>query len=258
MKPLSILDATPETMAKYGVCGYKNSKTPGFNEKVSWLKERFREGLRIKIIYSEEHGCQGMIEYIPGEYCWRPVDAAGYLFIHCLFVGFRKEFKGKGYATQLIEECEKEALQLKKYGVAVVTRKGSFMADSRIFLKRDYEIVAKADPDFELLVKRMTKNAPLPRFKDNKLSLSEKYAKGLTLIRADQCPYTVKNINEIRDTAEKQFGLKPRIITWKNHTEAQSSPMIFGTFGIVYNGKVVAEHPISKSRFINIMNALTK
>jgi hypothetical protein len=256
MKPLSILDANPETIARYGVCGYKNSKTPGFNEKVSWLSERYKEGLRIKLLISEEQGCQGMIEYVPGEYCWRPVKANGYMFIHCLFVGFKKEFKGKGYATLLIDECEKEAKQLKKYGVAVVTRKGPFMVDSKIFLKKGYEPVEKAVPDFELLVKRFTKDAPRPCFINNKPVLSGKYAKGLTLIRADQCPYTIKNISEIRETAEKQFGLTPQVITWKSHAEAQSSPVIFGTFGILYNGKVIAEHPISRTRFINIMNAL--
>jgi len=27
-----------------------------------------------------------MIEYIPGKYAHRPVDAEGYMFIHCIFV----------------------------------------------------------------------------------------------------------------------------------------------------------------------------
>jgi hypothetical protein len=254
MKSLSIVDASPDTIVKYGICGYKNSKTPGFTEKINWLKERFREGIKIKILLSEEHGSQGMIEYIPGEYCWRPVIAPGYMFIHCLFVGFKKEYKGKGYATRLIEECENDARKQKKLGVAVVTREGSFMADSRIFHKRGYEVAAKASPDFELLVNKFNADSPLPCFKNNQHQLSEKYAAGLTLIRADQCPYTVKNIAEICEAAEKQFGLKPKVITWKNHTEAQSSPMIFGTFGILYNGRVIAEHPVSKTRFVNIMN----
>ncbi|MBN1416625.1 MAG: YoaP domain-containing protein [Bacteroidales bacterium] len=254
MKPISILDPDPETIAKYGVCGYKNSKTQGFNEKIAWLKERYKEGLKMKIIYTEEHGSQGMIEYIPGEYCWRPVDASGYMFIHCLFVGFRKEYKGNGYASKLIAECEMDARQQKKSGVAVVTRNGSFMVDSRIFIKNGYEIADKASPDFELLVKRFDKHSPLPYFKDNSHHLTGKYASGLTLIRADQCPYTVKNINEIREAAVKQFGLKPTLVTWRSHTEAQNSPMVFGTFGILYNGKVIAEHPISKTRFMNIMS----
>lgn len=50
-----------------------------------------------------------MIEYVPGEYCWRPVEASGYIFIHCLFVGFKNSYKHKGYANILIDDCIKEA-----------------------------------------------------------------------------------------------------------------------------------------------------
>jgi hypothetical protein len=39
-----------------------------FFEK-TWVKERFKEGLIIKTLYSVEDGAQGMIEFIPGEYC---------------------------------------------------------------------------------------------------------------------------------------------------------------------------------------------
>ncbi|MBN2272785.1 MAG: GNAT family N-acetyltransferase [Bacteroidales bacterium] len=256
MKQVSILDANPETISLYGVCGYKNSKTPGFNEKIGWLKERYKEGLKTKIIYSEEHGSQGMIEYLPGEHCWRPVEATGYMFIHCLFVGFKKEYKGRGFATQLVEACEKDARDQKKYGVAVVTRKGPFMVDNMLFIKRGYEVADRAGSDFELLVKKFNDKAPMPKFRNNQHLLSDKYADGLILIRADQCPYTVKNINEIREAAAKEFGLKPRIITWQSAAEAQGSPVIFGTFGLLYNGRVIAEHPISKTRFVNIMKTL--
>jgi len=36
-----------------------------------------------------------MLEYIPGKYAHRPVDAERCMFIHCIFVGFKNEFKGK-------------------------------------------------------------------------------------------------------------------------------------------------------------------
>jgi hypothetical protein len=51
-----------------------------------------------------------MIEYIPGRYAHRPGDADGYLFIHCLFVGFRKEFKGHGHASSLILDFSGEVV----------------------------------------------------------------------------------------------------------------------------------------------------
>ncbi len=83
---------------------------------MQWLQNRFSEGLKIKTLYSEKDGVQGMIEYIPGMYCWRPVNAKDFMFIHCIFVGFKKIYKNKGYASQLISECEKDAKKQKLKG----------------------------------------------------------------------------------------------------------------------------------------------
>ena len=252
MEKVSIIDTTNDNIDLYGVCGYKNKKKPGLPEKREWLQERFSEGLIIKTLYSEKDGTQGMIEYIPGKYCWRPVDAKNYMFIHCLFVGFKKAYKNKGYASMLLKECEKDAMNQNLDGVAVVTRKGSFMVGKGLFLKNGYEIVDSVKPDFELLVKKFseTKSNPAFNIKPNK------YTNGLTIIRASQCPYTVKNVKEICETAEKEYGLKVNVVNLKSYKEAQNSPSAFGTFCIIYNGSIVAEHPISKGRFTNIMNKI--
>jgi ribosomal protein S18 acetylase RimI-like enzyme len=58
------------------------------------------------------------------------------MFIHCIFVGFKGPFKGKGLGSALIDECIKEAKEAGLQGVAVVTRKGPFMASKDIFLKK--------------------------------------------------------------------------------------------------------------------------
>ncbi|MCK4407587.1 MAG: GNAT family N-acetyltransferase [Bacteroidales bacterium] len=258
MEKIKIIDTNAGNIREYGVCGYKNIKRPGYAEKIEWLKDRFHEGLKIKTLYSDKDGNQGMLEYIPGEYCWRPVEASGYMFIHCIFVGFKKTYKGKGYASLLIDECLKEAKKENKHGVAVVTRKGAFMVGKEIFIKKGFEIVDKAAPDFELLVKKFNQNALTPKFKGDWEKRLKKYDKGLTIIRADQCPYTVKNVKEICETAGKNFGIKPNVIELKNYKEAQNSPCAFGSFCIIYNGKVIAYHPISNTRFINIMNKILK
>jgi hypothetical protein len=241
MSLIKIVDTTADNILDYGVCGYKDIIRAGYPEKVDWLKKRFKEGLKIKTLYSEKDGSQGMLEYIPGEYCWRPVAAKGYLFIHCIFVGFKSAYKRKGYASLLLDECENDAKKADMSGVAVVTRKGSFMVGKEFFLKKGYQVVDKA---------------PIPKFKDGWEERRKKYRNGLSIIRADQCPYTVKNVNEICEAAEKIFKIKTRIIDLKNYKEAQESPCAFGTFCIVYNGEVIAEHPICKTRFTNIMNNL--
>ena len=227
---ISIIDTNSENILEYGVCGYKSMKRPGYPEKIEWLKGRFQEGLKIKTLFSEKDGAQGMIEYIPGEYCWIPVQASGYMFIHCIFVGFKRAYKGKGYGSLLLNECIKDAKKENMQGAAVVTRKGSFMVGKELLIKHGFEVVDNAPPDFELLVKKFNENPPTPTFKGNWEEKQSRYGKGLTIIRADQCPYTVKNVNEIYETAEKEFGIKPKVITLKNYTEAQESPCPFGIF----------------------------
>lgn len=106
-----------ENVCKFGLCGYKDPKKGGFPEKYEWLKKRFQEGLTIKTVYSQKDGMQGMIEYIPGRYCWRPVEATDYMFIHCIFVGFKKIYKNNGFGSSLIAECENDAKKLKLKGL---------------------------------------------------------------------------------------------------------------------------------------------
>jgi GNAT superfamily N-acetyltransferase len=242
---IEIIDTTSENVRQYGLCGYKDIKKAGYPEKLDWLKGRFKEGLKIKTLYSESDGTQGMIEYIPGEYCWRPVEASGYLFIHCIFCGFKSSYKGQGYGTLLLNECINDAKQGNYRGVAVVTRKGPFMAGNELFFKNGFESIEKTPPDFELLVKKFNTQAASPKFKRKPAAQPDKYAQGLTIIRADQCPYTVKNVSDISQIAKKTFGLKPNVINLNNCEEARDNPCPFGTFGLIFKGKGIAHHPIS-------------
>ncbi len=58
------------------------------------------------------------------------------MFIHCLFTGYKKEYKNKGYGSMMIDNCIKEAEKMGLDGAAVIARKGSFMAKKRFFKKR--------------------------------------------------------------------------------------------------------------------------
>jgi hypothetical protein len=194
-----------------------------------------------------------MLEYIPGKYAHRPVEAERYMFIHCIFVGLKKEFKGKGYGSSLIDECIKEAKSKNMEGVAVVTRKGSFMADGDIFVNKGFVQVDRAKPDFELLALKFCPGAASPKFKDMELSL-ENYKKGLFVMRSVQCPYTEKNVNAIIGSAKEEFGLDAVLIDLEDSDAVQNSPCAFGTFCIIYDGEIISHHPVSDTRFLNIMN----
>lgn len=253
MNHVEIIDTNPDNICKYGFCGYKNIKQEGYKRKIEWLKKRFSEGMKFKVLYSAKDGSVGFIEYIPGKYTWRAVEASGYMVIHCIVI-MKCEYKGKGYGTLLLEESLKDAKKENMHGVAVITRKGTWMAGKELFIKDGFEVVDKAPPNFELLVKKFTKNVPLPKFKGDWEKRLSKYSKGLTIIRSDQCPYIAKSVKEISETAQMKYGIKAKIIELKNCKDAQNAPSVFAIFGIVYDGKLLADHPISKTRFLNIMN----
>lgn len=254
MSDIKIIDLTPENIADYGVCGYKDVKKHlELRKKIEWFKEYYPKGLRIKAILSKIGGYQGMLEYIPGKYAHRPVDADGYMFIHCIFVGFKKEFKGKGHASLLIDECINDAIKKNMLGVAVVTRKGPFMANKDIFLKKGFQVVDSAKPDFDLLVKKFDVKSKNPKFKSNMTDNLKKYQKGLYVIRSPQCPYTEKNVKAILKSAKNKFNLKPNLVDLQDLNTVQDTPCAFGTFCIIYNGEIISHHPISNTRFENIM-----
>lgn len=259
MEDVSVIDLTPENIADYGVCGYKDTKKHvELRRKIEWFGRYYPEGLRIKALVSESGGYQGMIEYIPGRLAHRPVDADGYMFIHCIFTGFRKEFKGMGYGSLLINACIDDAKSSGMKGVSVVTRKGSFMAKKDIFEKLGFVRVDSAPPDFELLALKFDPAAPDPSFRAEMEENRAKYPDGLVIFRSAQCPYSEKNVAAIMESAEKKYGLSPRLIEMEDAEQAQDSPCPFGTFCIMYDGKIISHHPISNGRFENIMDKLVK
>ena len=63
--------------------------------KKEWLKQRFEEGL---VFYRSAERGKCFIEYIPAENAWVPIDAAGWLYINCLWVS--GSLKGHGYSSE--------------------------------------------------------------------------------------------------------------------------------------------------------------
>ena len=81
----------------------------------------------------------------------------------------------------------------------------------------------------------------------------EDYKEGLNILRSVQCSYTEKNVNVILKSVKDKFDLKPNLIDLKDVYAVQNSPCAFGSFCIIHNGKIVSHHPISNTRFENIM-----
>jgi hypothetical protein len=184
------------------------------------------------------------------------VDAGGYLFIHCVWT-FYKQYQRKGFAGQMVEACVEDARKADLNGVAVVARESPWLAKSALFLAHGFEVVDTAPPDYLLLARKLKPRAANPRFKTDWEKKLKKYSKGLTIIRSAQCPHVAKFADEIAESAWKDYGIRPRIVELKSHREAQNAPTPYAVFAVIYNGRLLADHQISRTRFRNIMRRET-
>ncbi len=257
MSQAEIHNMNAENIFEYGFCGAKNIQHEGCRRKAEWFKKRLAEGMRYKILFSEDKGAVGMIEYTPGEFCWRAVDAHGYMMIHCLCI-FHRPYRDKGYASRMIDVCSKDAKMAHMNGVTVVTRQGAWMAGKEIFLNNGFKEVDKSPPDFFLVVKKFKRDVPSPRFKRDLDKTLKNYEKGLTILWSDQCPYIIKSIKEIKKTIKERYKISARIIEMKSPEQAQTAPSPYAIFSLIYDGRLLAFHPISNKRFMNIMDKILK
>jgi len=233
-------------------CGIKSPTHPGRQEKCCWLRENTKFGLRAKALVAPNGEPSGYIEYVPGKFAWRGVNATGYMFIHCIWIYTRHQEKGWG--SIMVQACLEDAKEAGMRGAAVMVRKGPFMADSRLFLANGFESVDTAPPDYELLVRKFDSGAENPAFKkdwDQKLG---KYSRGLTIIRSSQCPHIAKFADEITETAANEYGIRPTVVNLESWSDAQNAPTPYAVFSLIYNGRLLADHQISRTRFRNIMN----
>lgn len=244
---IKIVDVSEENLAEHPqVICYINPKNQYYPLKIEWLKNRFSDGLRIKLVYIEnEKRSVGFIEYVPGDFCWRAVSAKDYMFIHCLWT-YGKKNQNKGLGQALIEEVEKDAAKMS--GVATVTSDKPFMANSSIFLKNGYDVIDESGKD-QLLVKSFQKG-PLPSINNRESELS-KY-KELTIIYSRQCPWVARFVDEIRPIllAKK---IEPDIVEIDSYAKAQHTPSLYSGFNLIYNGRLLADRYISPTRFENIL-----
>ncbi len=218
----------------------------GMMRKKEWMKERFAEGMVFRKL--DERG-KVFIEYLPAAFAWKPIDAPGYLFIHCLWVSGK--FKGNNHSRDLLEYCLEEG---KKYnGVAVISGEKAFLTGSKFYKYFGFEVADTAPPFFDLMVKRNDKDAPLPKFRENaKRGTIEK--EGLVIQYTDQCPFVEHYVKEMRETAENDFGIKTELIHLQTKEQAQNSASPYGTFGVFLNGEFLTYQPMSTKGFTKLLN----
>jgi GNAT superfamily N-acetyltransferase len=252
-----LIDVDTASIDTLPCCGIKSPAHTGRREKCCWLETNAKFGLRAKALLAPDGEAGGYIEYIPGEFAWRGVNADGYMFIHCIWIYSRKHQR-KGWGSLMVEACLNDARKAGKSGVAVMVRDGPWLADRRLFLANGFEPVDTAPPDCELLARKFNKGAPNPAFKgewDRKLG---QYSRGLTIIRSSQCPHIAKFAADIAATAETEYGIVPNVVDLQSPSDAQNAPTPYSVFALIYDGQLLADHQISRTRFRNIMKNLGK
>jgi L-amino acid N-acyltransferase YncA len=254
MNDYEIIDTTAGSIGACSFCGYKDPNNLGHRRKTDWLKERYAEGLRYKVLRSEKFGDIGMIEYALGNRAWRPVEAEGYLVIHCLMVNGKH--KGKGLGTLLLDSCLRDAKKSECRGVAVVASSDRFMAKRDLFIKAGFVSVDTCPP-YELLVKKLKQTAPDPRFIVGRERLLKRYKKGLTILAADQCPMVPKCVDDIA-AMSRRLGVKAKVVRVTSAEASRELPTPYGMFSLLYDGKLIADRPVSGTRFWFIMRKIAE
>jgi GNAT superfamily N-acetyltransferase len=236
MPGFEILDVNALNVDQLGVpCALNEPGSTGHQEKLEWAKERFSEGLRIKII---QRGGRGYIEYMPGKMAWRGIDAPGYMVIHCLWVAGRA--KGKGLGKALLDACMHDARQAGLRGVAVVaaSHQDGFV-DTEFFLRHGFHVV-QSEGGIDLCALKFELAAADPHFAPDLRKKAKALGPELTVVSSPQCPYTYAAAQQVVELAHANHiparSLRVNSLAQLRHT----SPSPYASFDIAYDGEVIS------------------
>jgi GNAT superfamily N-acetyltransferase len=244
MSNIKIITLTESDLGNIALlCGHSPTYRRGYDAKIGWLQGRLREGMRYMLLQVNGRRA-GMVEYVPGEYAWRGIEAKGYLFIHCFWVIGQN--RGHGYGRLLLQACEEDSRVTN--GLAVMVSKTHWLPTPKLFLKNGFEPADQTLPSFDLLVKRFNPSASLPRFKHSKT----KPPMGLCLYHSPQCPYT-QNIPDIVTGVGEKLKIPVNIIHLESAKAAQESPCAYGTLAYFYNGELLTYRPTGTKKLMEIL-----
>ena len=228
-------------------CKKTKKKLNGYQSKLKWIKERFKEGLKYKILMVKEGNketSRGMIEYIPGKYNWRGIQAEDWMVIHCLWVVGKH--KQKGFGSKLIEHAANDAKEAGMHGVVGMTAdKGGWLPKSTLYERLEFELVDEMEPYFRLYAKSFSEDAPKPKFHPLSKEKLKKHESGVSIFYTDQCPYVIDLIDEVKEMPNSD---NVRIIKFESCKEAQENGIYpYGTYCVMCNGeRTLYQHTLKK------------
>ena len=234
-------------------CAMSKPGALGYQEKLAWAKERFAEGLRIKVLAGPS---RGFIEYMPGKMTWRAIEAPGYMVIHCLWVVGKA--KGKGAGKALLETCLEDARQARAHGVAAVTaRDKTGFVDTEFFLHQGFHIVQSTASGVDLVVRKFHPASADPHFPIDLKKKARALGDGLTVVSTPQCPYSYEAAQQLVSLAHADQIPRARSLRLNTLAQVrQTAPSPYASLDVVYGGEVVCNlfHNMSPQRLQELVD----
>lgn len=249
---MAYIDITPENLATEHICCAISDKKGEtcVADKKGWLAAALGDGLVFRKL--DARG-KVFIEYIPAERAWCPLDAPGYLHIHCLWVS--GQFKGQGHAGALLASCVEDARAQDKHGVTILSarKKMPFLSDPKYMKKHGFRLADTARPYFELLYLPLHEDAPVPTFrasaKEGRIDMP-----GYALYYTNQCPFANTYAHRIQALAEMR-GMPMTLRRLDSWQEAQQSPAPYATYSLFKDGQFVTNEILSEKKFAAMLDA---
>lgn len=232
---MNYIRITEENIDKEHICCAMSGKQSLV--KKEWLKRRFPEGL---VFYRSEERGKCFLEYIPAENAWVPIEAAGYLYINCLWVS--GSMKGHGYSSDLLDECIRDAKAQGKKGLCILCaegRKREFLADPQFLAHKGFLLADTSDCGITLMYLPLAEDAEPPEFKACARH-PQANGNGFVIYYTDQCPYTHYWVPRVEQAA-KEHGIPLKTIHITTKEAAQNVPAPVTTYALFRDGKFVTQ-----------------
>ena len=232
-------------------CAISSNKDPQVLTKKLWLRDRLGEGL---VFLKGDVRGKCFIEYIPAEYAWVPIEAAGYMHINCFWVA--GACKGQGYANELLAACIEDAKARGMRGLTVISshKTQSFLSDPRYLAYKGFCPADTAEPYFTLLYLPFDGSGEKPRFKAAVKEPSTGDV-GFSLYYTPGCPFTAKYVPLIEACA-RQRDIPFQSILLDSREKAQNAPAAWTNYALFYNGKYLTNEILSEKKFLALWEEL--
>ena len=244
---MEFIKVTEENLEREHICcAISNNKDCQVMAKKNWMKEELKEGL-VFLKGNVRGKC--FIEYMPAENAWMPIEAEGYMYINCFWIS--GQFKGKGYANQLLEECIRDSKEKGKKGLCIraSAKKKPFLSEGDYLKYKGFRVADTAEPFFELLYLPF-KESDIPRFKDCVKNPQIK-EDGYVLYYTHQCPFTAKYV-PVLEQAAKEHNISFKSILINSKEDAQNMPVASTTYALFLDGKFVTNEILSEKKFLKM------